>query len=249
MAIDYTKRRPAAQTGSPAGSSGINYTKRSSASQPPPGQPVSLSKVTLTKSAPVVSLAKDGNASGLLRVNLSWDARPVAVPERGLRAALLGGRTAAIDLDLACLYEFTDGSKGAVQALGGGFTSSCTFTDRPVIRLDGDDRSGTGTAGENLFIDLAFTQQIRRVLVYAFIYEGAPNWAHANGTATVFPPNGPQVEVALDDHDPAARICAVALITGGAQLQVRREVRYFNGGQRLLDDAYGWGLRWQTGRK
>ncbi len=37
---------------------------------------VSLSKVTLTKSAPSVSLSKGGGAHGHLRVNLNWTAKP-----------------------------------------------------------------------------------------------------------------------------------------------------------------------------
>jgi tellurite resistance protein TerA len=35
----------------------------------------------------------------------------------------------------------------------------------------------------------------------------------------------------------------------GGELVVRREVNYINGGQRALDEAYGWGMRWTTGRK
>jgi len=32
-------------------------------------------------------------------------------------------------------------------------------------------------------------------------------------------------------------------------LSVRREVRYINGSQSALDQAYGWGLQWSPGRK
>jgi len=35
----------------------------------------------------------------------------------------------------------------------------------------------------------------------------------------------------------------------GGDLAVRREVNYINGGQRLLDEAYGWGMNWTAGRK
>ncbi|MCW2596242.1 MAG: tellurium resistance protein, partial [Jatrophihabitans sp.] len=64
MGIDYTRRPatpPAAPPAAPAA--------------PAPGgvaapAPVSLSKVTLTKSAPSVSLTKHGGNRGLLRVNL-----------------------------------------------------------------------------------------------------------------------------------------------------------------------------------
>ncbi|MCW2526112.1 MAG: tellurium resistance protein [Pseudonocardiales bacterium] len=203
---------------------------------------MSLSKVTLTKSAPTVSLTKGGAGSGLLRVNLNWNA--------GSGSGSLFKKVPKIDLDLACLYEFTDGSKGVVQALGKAFTASPRGVSTPVIRLDGDDRTGTNTGGENLFIDLSFTAQIKRIIVFAFIYEGAANWAAADGVVTLFPVTGPQIEVRLDEARNGARVCAIALLeNNGSELSVRREVNYINGSQRDLDAAYGWGMNWSTGRK
>ena len=57
----------------------VDYTKRPSTPATPaaaPAAPVSLSKVTLTKSAPTISLTKQGGARGMMRVNLNWNARP-----------------------------------------------------------------------------------------------------------------------------------------------------------------------------
>jgi tellurite resistance protein TerA len=225
----------------------IDYTKRPSNPQPPsPGQPgVSLSKVTLTKQAPKVSLTKQGSVGGVLRVNLNWNARP-ANASRGL----FKRPEPAIDLDLGCLYEFTDGSKGVVQALGRAFSASPRGVAEPVIRLDGDDRSGSNAEGENLFINLAYAHQIRRVLVFALIYEGAANWAAADGVVTLYPASGPQIEVRLDEPRDGARICGIALLEqAGDDLSVRREVNYINGSQSRLDAAYGWGMNWAPGRK
>jgi tellurite resistance protein TerA len=119
-----------------------------------------------------------------------------------------------------------------------------------VIWLDADDRSGRSEGGENLFVDLAFAGQIKRILVFALIYEGAANWAAADGVVTLFPATGPQIEVRLDDPRDGARICGVAMLEStGGDLAVRREVNYINGGQRLLDEAYGWGMNWTAGRK
>ena len=236
MGIDYTKRPapPAAPPAAPA-----------APTAPPPAQ-VSLSKVTLTKSAPKVSLTKQGSASGLLRVNLNWNARP---PGQG-GGGLFRKAPAALDLDLGCLFEFTDGSKGVVQALGNSFTAKPRDAREPVIWLDGDDRSGTNAAGENLFVNLAFANQIKRIMVFALIYEGAANWAAADGVVTLHPANGPEVEVRLDETRDGARICGVAMLeSSGGDLSVRREVNYLNGGQRVLDEAYGWGMNWTAGRK
>ena len=224
--------------------------------QPTPGdgetRPISLSKVTLTKNAPTVSLSKQGSqASGQLRVNLNWNARPAggaAAPGGFFKRLLATALETPIDLDLGCLYEFSDGTKGVVQALGNAFTSANPGS--PIISLDGDDRSGANTEGENLRIDLSRLDQIRRILIFAFIYEGAPNWADAHGVVTLFPHASNPIEVLLDEPDPQARTCAIAMLENtGTDLAIRREVRYINGGQDALDHAYGWGLQWAPGHK
>ncbi|WP_198961468.1 tellurium resistance protein [Pseudonocardia sp. MH-G8] len=223
MAIDYTKR-PKAGGGDAAGG-------------------VSLSKVTLTKSAPSISLTKRGATGGQLRVNLQWSAGEQQ--SRGLFGMRRGN---AIDLDLGCLWEFSDGSKGVVQALGNAFQAP--YQGTPIIRLDGDDRSGSASGGENMFIDLSRVDEIRRILVFTFIYEGVPNWASADGVVTLFPAAGPEIEVRLDEPDRNAPTCVIAMLENkGGDLQVRREVRYIQGGQADIDAAYGWGMEWARGRK
>jgi tellurite resistance protein TerA len=225
---------------------GIDYTKRPA--QPPAAPapaPVSTAKVTLTKAAPTVSLTKHGSATGTLRVNLNWNARPA-----GGGGGLFKRLAPALDLDLGCLYEFTDGTKGVVQALGNSFTARPRGVHENVIWLDGDDRSGSNAAGENLFVNLAHVDKIKRIMVFALIYEGAANWAAADGVVTLFPAAGPQIEVRLDDSRDGARICGIAMLEStGGDLSVRREVNYLNGGQRVLDETYGWGMNWTAGRK
>ncbi|MGV9670209.1 TerD family protein [Gordonia sp. NPDC003504] len=253
MGIDYTKRpkaQPAAQP-YPAQPGQQPYQQPPQAQpyqqqppaqpyqqQPPAAPPVSLSKVTLTKSAPSVSLTKQGSATGQVRINLNWTSSKGG----------LFRRAAGVDLDLACMWEFTDGSKGIVQALGNAFQAP--YEGRPIIWLDGDDRSGSNTGGENMYIDLSASNQIRRILIFAYIYEGAPNWAAANGVVTLFPANGPQIEVHLDEADQSAISCAIAMLENrGGELVINREVRYIRGSQSKVDQAYGWGLNWKAGRK
>jgi len=234
---------------------GIDYTKRPKATGAPAAGGVSLSKVTLTKSTPTLSLTKQGSSGGQMRVNLNWTARPAgaAAPAGGgflskLKSAAAGAG-GGIDLDLGALYEFTDGTKGVVQALGNAFTAT-TKDGTQVLRLDGDDRSGTSTGGENLFVDLSKSAQIKRVLVFAFIYQGTPNWAGANGVVTLYPAAGPQVEVLLDEPASGQPTCAIALLENvGGEIVVRREVKYIRGAQDKLDEAYGWGMDWRAGRK
>ena len=107
----------------------IDYTRRSGESTPSQA-PVSLSKITLTKSAPTVNLAKAGERQGNMRVNLNWSQG--APPKKtGFLAKLAGAGSGAVDLDLGCLYELADGSKGVVQALGKQFR----FTDFSALHL------------------------------------------------------------------------------------------------------------------
>ncbi len=226
----------------------VDYTKRPSTPAAAPGSPgpVSLSKVTLTKSAPSVSLAKGAGASGRMKVSLTWNARPEGTGGGGggFLKKLTGGGSKGIDLDLGALYELQDGKKGVVQALGNSFGA----VDRPpYVLLDGDDRTGGG--GENMTINLDHLGDLKRVLVFAFIYDGVPAWDKADGVVTLFPVNGPEIRVELDEAS-GSRMCAIALLenTGGT-LSVQREVKYIQGAQDALDRAYGWGMDWSPGRK
>ncbi|NLG48195.1 Tellurium resistance [Gordonia sp. (in: high G+C Gram-positive bacteria)] len=199
---------------------------------------VNMNKVTLDKSRPSVSLTKRGEVQGNMRVNLNWT--------QGSTGGFFK-RNKGIDLDLAAMYELADGTKGIVQALGNSFGD---LNQAPFIFLDGDDRSGTNSGGENLFINLGQVNAFRRILIFAYIYEGAPNWSAANGLVTLVPTSGPQVEVALDSADDRAISCAVAMLTNvNGEMQVSREVRYIQGAQRAVDEAYGFGMRWTAGRK
>lgn len=207
---------------------------------------INLTKVTLTKAAPTISLTKNTGATGVMRVNLNWT-KPAA--GGGFLARAFRGSVgyADIDLDLGCLWETTDGRKGVIQPLGRRFGS---LTEAPYIQLDGDDRSGQAAGGENLSIDLSRLGQLRRVLVFAHIYDGVPNWASADGVVTLYPQGAAPIEVRLDEAEAGKRICAIALLTNqDGNLHIQREVQYIQGAQSDLDRAYGWGMSWTAGRK
>ncbi|MEU1365399.1 TerD family protein [Streptomyces sp. NPDC005803] len=221
-------------------------------SAPPavPVQPVRLSKITLTKSAPAVSLAKQGATSGGMRVNLSWSARK---PPRGwMNKGPDAVRLEDVDLDLSCLWELENGATGIVHPIDNQFGS---FDQPPYVQLDQDDRTGTSEAGENLMINLDHTAEIKRLLVFVAIYAGASSFAGLNGVATLYPPVGPPIEVLLDECTVPSPVAAIALIENiGGELIVRREAKYlvlppgiFK--QQAVDLAYGWGLSWQAASK
>ncbi|MFF4301402.1 TerD family protein [Streptomyces sp. NPDC001601] len=213
----------------------------------PPTAPVRLSKVTLTKAAPSVSLAKQGGTSGALRVNLNWQVRK-QLPGWGGRH----GGAADLDLDLCALYELADGRKGVVQALGNAFGS---VNRPPYIHLDGDDRTGAVSSGENLTVNLDHRQDFRRILVFVTIYQGATSFADLHATVTLQPQHGAPVDFSLDECTVPSTVCALALLTNtGGDLVVQREARYLVpergvSPQRTVDRAYGWGMNWTPGRK
>ncbi len=217
----------------------------------PSAEPVRLTKVTLTKAAPSVSLTKQGGTSGSMRVNLNWQVRK----QFSGWARKLGRPVAMhddLDLDLCCLYELSDGSKGVVQALGNAFGA---LHQPPFIHLDGDDRTGAVSTGENLTISLDHQRYFRRILVFVTIYEGARSFADLHATVTLQPQYGAPVDFSLDECTVPSTVCALALITNtGSDLVVQREARYLVpergvSPQRTVDYAYGWGMNWTPGRK
>ncbi|MFF0096482.1 TerD family protein [Streptomyces canus] len=221
---------------------------------PPPApaaQPVRLSKVTLTKSAPSVSLAKQGGTSGAMRVNLNWQVRKQFSgwgSKRGRAVAM----HADLDLDLCALYELADGRKGVVQALGNAYGA---LHQPPYIHLDGDDRTGALASGENLTVNLDHRRDFRRILVFVTIYEGARSFADLHATVTLTPQHGAAIDFSLDECTVPSTVCALALITNtGDDLVVQREARYLVpdrrvSPQRTVDQVYGWGMNWTPGRK
>lgn len=258
ISVDEPQQAPPAPT-APARPAPVAAPAPPSYTPPPPAappaapapSPVRLSKVTLTKEAPTVSLSKQGGNSGEMRVNLSWQVRKQF---KGWGAKL--GRAVAmhgdLDLDLCALYELTDGRKGVVQALGNAFGA---LHQPPFIHLDGDDRTGGSANGENLSINLDHKNQLRRVVIFVTIYEGARSFADLDATVTLQPQNGAAIDFSLGECTVPSTVCALALITNtGSDLLVQREARFLVpergvSPQRTIDYAYGWGMNWTPGRK
>ncbi|MFH5228871.1 TerD family protein [Antrihabitans spumae] len=209
---------------------------------PPP--PVNMNKISLTKNAPAISLTKQGATSGLMRVNLNWSARP------GAAKGMFGKRRSGVDLDLdlCCLWELMDGTKGCIHALG-----DFGALDRaPYIMLDKDDRTGGNVSGENLDINLDFTGHFRRILVFAELYEGAEDFRGVEATATLYPVNSAPIEMSMNDCHDASRDAVLAVIENiNGELVVRREGVFVlppagrpRWGKQSVDEAYRWGLNW-----
>ena len=124
-----------------------------------------------------------------------------------------------------------------------------SLNNPPYIALDGDDRSGASSNGENLRINGKMVPKIRRILVYTFIYDGIANWKGADGVVTVKCPGSPEIIVHMDEYGSNLPMCAIAMLENvNDTLSVEKLVRFFNGHE-YMDQAYYWGLRWRAGRK
>lgn len=198
---------------------------------------VSLSKITLDKTNSSISLAKRDEGFGEIKVNLNWN--------KGKSGGFFS-RNKSIDLDVGCLFEMQDGDKGAVQALGNSFGD---FNRKPFIQLMGDDRTGAVSDGEWLRINGKQWASMRRILIYAFIYEGAPNWAATDGVVTIYVPDQAPIEVRLNEEGGTQGMCAIAMLENvNGAVRVNRLVNFFKGHE-LMDKKYQWGMRWSAGSK
>ncbi len=190
-------------------------------------------KINLQKGQKV-SLVKCGNnIKGEISINLNWKQQT-------------GFTAKPVDLDLGCLYELKDGSKGTIQALGKRFGS---LNQPPYIMLDGDDRTGESSNGETLRINAEKVSEIKRILVYAFIYDGSADWQGTDGVVTVKCAGSPEVVVKMDEYGSNLTLCAVALLENvNDNFTVKKVVEFYKN-QVYADNAFNWGLKWKAGKK
>lgn len=191
---------------------------------PSPAPSINLSKISLDKPRQSVNLGKAGTSLGAIVVNLNWSRAQVA-----------------IDLDLGCLWQLMDGSFFVTQAIGNHY--GC-YDSSPWHSLDGDDRTGDAKQGETLRINGAQWHQIKRILIFADIYSGAPNWSATDGVVTVTMPEQPTIEVRMTEGRNDMRLCGIVLLENdGGTMKATRIVDYFTG-RETLDEAFGWGMSW-----
>ncbi|MGB5854742.1 MAG: TerD family protein [Oceanisphaera sp.] len=203
----------------------------------PAAPPISLSKVSLTKEAPRVNLAKKDNF-GVIKVNLDWN--------QGKKKTGLFARSSGIDLDIGAFVKTRNGNRDVIQALGERFGS---MNSSPYVELQGDDRTGAVTGGEWLHISGQHWQELEEVLIFAFIYQGTPSWENTDGVVTIHIPGQGPIETRLTDGNNRQGMCAIARLSNvNGSIEVERINQYFSG-HKELDKAFGWGFSWGRGSK
>jgi len=215
-----------------------------------PAKPsINLSKITLTKNQSSINLSKRDDF-GKISINLNWNQRPNTdkqAPKKGLLGDLFKQHKAGgIDLDVGAMIHLKNGEKTLIQALGNRFGS---LQSEPYVCLRADDRTGQTTGGEWLDINGQQWSQIEEVFIFAFIYEGAPNWGQTDGVVTIHAPDQPPIETRLTEGAGNLPMCAIArLVNQQGSINVERINQYFKGHQEM-DKAFDWGFSWKRGRK
>lgn len=242
----------------PAQAQPVNTQKAGSApaaNTPPPipaaspNPSINLSKITLTKNQSSINLKKRDNF-GKISVNLNWNQRPdnsTQSPKKGLLGDLFKQHKASgIDLDVGAMIHLKSGEKTLIQALGNRFGN---LQSAPYVLLRADDRTGQVSGGEWLDINGQQWSQIEEVFIFAFIYEGVPNWAQTDGVVTIHVPEQPPIETRLTEGTGNLPMCAIArLVNQQGSINVERINQYFQGHQEM-DKAFNWGFSWKRGRK
>jgi len=195
-----------------------------------------------------ISPSKEAGAEGFesIVIGAAWD--NIKTQNSGFFGKLFKkARKVGVDLDVGCLYEMQDGTRGALQAFGEKFGS---INKPPFIALSEDERTGDSEGNdEHLTINGAHWRDVKRVLVYLYIYKGAMNWSELKPQLVIDVPGENDLYVTLKHHNDALDLCAVGElenVRGGIRLTNRTE--YFPGHQEM-DRAFGFGLDWADGKK
>ena len=206
---------------------------------PKPPSTINLSKVKLDKKNPSINLEKSSKGFGRISVNLNWNQNPPSLKKSFF------SRSTAIDLDLCALIEYKQEGITAIQALGDRFGD---YDRYPYVLLDGDDRAGSLSQGENLYINGDQWDKIERIVIFAAIYEGVASWSDTDAVINMVIPNQPEIEVRLNDSS-NHRICSIIeLKNQGGSIRANREVRYFHEISEM-DKHYKFGFKIVNGSK
>ena len=188
------------------------------------------------------------NLNGEITINLDWSDG---------KSGVFGIFKNAIDLDLGCFYEMRDGSKMLIDGIQfshgrGGTRDQQTrqgcYTKSPYIWHYGDVRSGG--SGETISVNPVGVNEIKRIIVYTFIYDGVARWSETDAVVKVTVPGVETVEVKMGQQNSDKKFCAIAQLdfNGDNSITVKKLVTFHNG-HADCDKTYGWGFSYSPGSK
>lgn len=188
-----------------------------------------------------INLDKGSSTNGEIVINLDWNQ---------------SGDT-PMDLDLGCFYELKGGSKRLIDGLQfsrgrGGTrdekTNQGSYSHHPYIWHTGDDR--TGGSGETILVNPKGINEIKRMTIYTFIFEGAARWSETNAVVKVKVPGQEEVVVEMGVQTSNQRFCAIAeLEFGGDNSITVKKAMTFHDNFSNCDAMYNWGFKYIVGSK
>ena len=180
--------------------------------------------------------------TGEIVINLDWD-------KGGFLKNLFGN---AIDLDLGCFYELRNGQKMLIDGLqfSHGRGGDRHHVTRPYIWHQGDDRGGGSSSGETVFVNPIGVNDIKRIIVYTFIYEGVAKWSETNAVVKVKVPGSEDVIVEMGQQVSPKKFCAIAQLDFGGDNSITvKKLVTFHEGHSDCDRTYNWGFNYSPGSK
>ena len=215
---------------------------------------INLQKVTLEKQGDTHTIdlsKKTPDLNQEITINLQWS--------QGSKKGFFGGLFSNdIDLDLGCFYELNNGEKTVIDGLQfsqnrGGPRNSKTrqgrYTDSPWIWHTGDDRGAGSGSGENILVNPSGIPNLKRIVVYAFIYEGVAKWQETNAVVTVKVPGNPDIAVEMGKQISPNTFCAIAEILFTPNSIAVKKLVTFHTSHNDCDRQYNWGMQWSAGSK
>ncbi|MFB2119810.1 stress protein [Parapedobacter sp. 2B3] len=214
---------------------------------------INLQKITLEKQGDThfIDLSKKESFTQEIIINLNWSKGS----KKGFLASLFNQD---IDLDLGCFYELNNGEKTVIDGLQfskghGGPKNKLTrqgrYTAIPWIWHTGDDRGAGSGSGENIIVNPQGIKDIKRMVIYCFIYDGVAKWQETNAVVTVKVPGNPDIEVEMGKQRSYYKFCAIAeVLFTPSSIGVKKLVT-FHDSHADCDKKYDWGMRWTAGSK
>lgn len=189
-----------------------------------------------------IDLTKRDNVTGEILINLNWS-----------------NSGNGVDLDLGCYYELLGGYCNCIDGIqfshgrGGArdiYSRQGCYTKPPYIWHNGDDRTGNTSDGEVISVNPDGVRAISRIMVYAYIYDGVPNWRMSDAVVTVRVPGCEPVCVKMDEHNSDKRFCAIAeLVFNNDNTVTVRKLVTFHNGHSSCGRMYGWKLDFKPAKK
>ena len=161
---------------------------------------------------------------------------------------------APVDLDLGCYYELRNGKRCLIDPLqfmggNGGPKDSITmqgcYTYPPYIWHTGDDRGNNTSSQETIIVNSKGLLAIRRIVVYAYIYEGVGKWRETDAVVNIVKNGHETVTVRMGEVSDTRRFCAIAQLDfdKDSSVTVKRLVT-FHDNHSECDRKYGWGFNY-----